>query len=65
MMVVPARKNEVSGLLIMGICGGAIFPVLMGYASDAVQAQWGAILAMSVGILYLLAYWAFSSPNRD
>lgn len=46
-------------------CGGAIFPVLMGYASDAVQAQWGAILAMSVGILYLLAYWAFSSPNRD
>lgn len=65
MKAVPARKNEVSGLLIMGICGGAIFPVLMGYASDAVQAQWGAILAMSVGILYLLAYWAFSSPSRD
>lgn len=53
---VPEKKNEVSGLLIMGIVGGMIFPPLMGFASDAVG-QVGAILVMSVGILYLLGFW--------
>jgi len=52
----PDKKNEVSGLLIMGICGGAIFPPLMGFASDAIG-QIGAVLVMSVGILYLLGFW--------
>lgn len=54
---VPDKKNEVSGLLIMGICGGAVFPMFMGAASDAVGAQSGAVLALSVGILYLLFFW--------
>jgi fucose permease len=53
----PEKKNEVSGLLIMGICGGAIFPVLMGTVSDAVGGQAGAIAVLSVGVLYLLLYW--------
>ncbi|MBR4129719.1 MAG: MFS transporter [Bacteroidaceae bacterium] len=52
----PEKKNEVSGLLIMGIFGGTIFPLLMGFASDAIG-QVGAVLVMSVGILYLLGYW--------
>ena len=51
----PEKKNEVSGLLIMGIFGGTIFPLLMGFASDAIG-QVGAVLVMSVGILYLLGY---------
>ena len=54
---VPDKKNEVSGLLIMGICGGAVFPMFMGAASDAVGAQSGAVLALSVGIFYLLFFW--------
>ena len=54
---VPDKKNEVSGLLIMGICGGAVFPMLMGAASDAVGSQAGAIAVVSVGVLYLLGYW--------
>lgn len=54
---VPEKKNEVSGLLIMGICGGAVFPVLMGWASDVMGNQTGAVLAMSLGILYLLGFW--------
>ena len=54
---VPDKKNEVSGLLIMGICGGAVFPMFMGATSDAVGAQSGAVLALSVGILYLLFFW--------
>lgn len=52
----PEKKNEVSGLLIMGIFGGTVFPLLMGFASDAIG-QVGAVLVMSVGILYLLGYW--------
>lgn len=57
LQAVPEKKNEVSGLLIMGICGGAIFPILMGAASDAVGSQAGAIAVVSVGVLYLLFYW--------
>ena len=56
MQAVPEKKNEVSGLLIMGIFGGTVFPLLMGFASDAVG-QVGAVLVMSVGILYLLGFW--------
>jgi len=56
MQAAPEKKNEVSGLLIMGICGGAVFPPLMGIASDA-MGQTGAVLVMSVGILYLLGFW--------
>jgi fucose permease len=54
---VPDKKNEVSGLLIMGICGGAVFPMLMGAASDAVGSQAGAIAVVAIGVLYLLGYW--------
>ena len=56
MQAAPEKKNEVSGLLIMGIFGGTIFPLLMGFASDAIG-QTGAVLVMTVGILYLLAFW--------
>ena len=56
LQAVPDKKNEVSGLLIMGIFGGTIFPLLMGFASDA-MGQVGAVLVMAVGILYLLGFW--------
>ena len=32
----PEKKNEVSGLMIMGLFGGTIFPLAMGYAADMV-----------------------------
>lgn len=57
LQAVPDKKNEISGLLIMGICGGAVFPMLMGAASDAVGGQAGAIAVVSVGVLYMLGYW--------
>ena len=56
LQAVPEKKNEVSGLLIMGIFGGTVFPLLMGFASDAIG-QVGAVLVMTVGILYLLGFW--------
>lgn len=52
---VPAKQNEVSGLMIMGLFGGTIFPLLMGFASDA-MGQIGAVLVMAVGVAYLFTY---------
>ena len=49
----PTKKNEVSGLMIMGLFGGTIFPLAMGVASDA-MGQLGAVLVMAVGAVYLL-----------
>jgi len=51
----PEKQNEVSGLMIMGLFGGTIFPLLMGFASDA-MGQIGAVLVMAVGVVYLFTY---------
>ena len=52
---VPEKQNEVSGLMIMGLFGGTIFPLIMGFASDA-MGQSGAVLVMAVGVAYLFTY---------
>ena len=52
---VPDKQNEVSGLMIMGLFGGTIFPLFMGFASDALG-QIGAVAIMAVGVLYLFTY---------
>ena len=52
---VPEKQNEVSGLMIMGLFGGTIFPLLMGFASDGFG-QVGAVVVMAVGVLYLFSY---------
>lgn len=51
----PEKQNEVSGLMIMGLFGGTVFPLLMGFASDAVG-QAGAITVMTAGVVYLFTY---------
>lgn len=51
----PNEKNEVSGLMIMGLFGGTLFPLAMGYASDA-AGQAGAVAVMAAGVAYLLYY---------
>ena len=52
----PNEKNEVSGLMIMGLFGGTIFPLAMGFAADAVGGQSGAVAVMLLGVLYLMYY---------
>jgi fucose permease len=54
LLSIPQKQNEVSGLLIMGLFGGTIFPLLMGFASDSMGTQIGALLVLSVAVLYLL-----------
>lgn len=50
----PHHGNEVSGLMIMGIFGGTIFPLLMGIASDFAGNQHGAVVIMILCAFYLL-----------
>lgn len=51
----PEKKNEISGLMIMGLFGGTVFPLLMGFASDA-AGQAGAVAVMLAGTMYLMFY---------
>lgn len=51
----PEKQNEVSGLMIMGLFGGTIFPLFMGFASDAIG-QAGAVIVMAIGVIYLFTY---------
>lgn len=55
LLAMPQKKNEISGLMIMGLFGGTVFPLLMGFASDA-MGQDGAVAVMTTGVIYLLFY---------
>ena len=55
LLTVPEKQNEVSGLMIMGLFGGTIFPLIMGFCSDAVG-QAGAVAVMAIGVVYLFTY---------
>ena len=39
LLYLPGKKNEVSGLMIMGLFGGTVFPLAMGVASDTSMGQ--------------------------
>lgn len=47
------NKNEVSGLMITGLCGGALFVVPMGIVSDWIESQAGALIILGLGAVYL------------
>ena len=54
----PERANEISGLMIMGVSGGALFPWLMGVVSDSFNQ--GAAFGVLLGLLVYLLFLAFS-----
>ena len=41
--------------MIMGLFGGTVFPLLMGFAADAIG-QAGAVAVMAAGVIYLFTY---------
>lgn len=55
LIAAPEEKNEVSGLMIMGLFGGTVFPLGMGFAADGFG-QAGAVAVMTIGALYLMYY---------
>ena len=50
----PERRNEISGLMITGIFGGALFVAAMGIASDLMGGQIGAIIILMLCVSYLV-----------
>jgi fucose permease len=54
----PERINELSGLMVTAIVGGAIVPLIMGLMADATSTKW-ALLVPFVCALYIVAL-AFS-----
>lgn len=51
----PNEKNEVSGLMIMGLFGGTVFPLCMGFAQEGMGVA-GAVGVMAIGVVYLLYF---------
>ena len=49
----PDRGNEVSGLMMMAICGGAVIPLLMGWITDLSSAMMG-MAVLILCMVYLL-----------
>lgn len=50
----PEHRNEISGLMITGIFGGALFVAAMGIASDLMGGQIGAIIILLLCVSYLV-----------
>lgn len=50
----PEYANEISGLMITGVCGGAVVPPLMGISADLTGSQVGSLLILLLFAIYLL-----------
>lgn len=55
----PEKGNEISGLMIMGVFGGAVIPPAMGVMTDLVGSQAGSLIILTITIVYLTgcAFW--------
>ncbi len=54
----PQKANEISGLMITGVAGGAIFPFLMGISADFAGNQTGSVVVIGLTAIYIV-YCAF------
>ena len=50
----PEKANEISGLMVTGIFGGAVIPPLMGYCTDLIGTQAGSLIVILCCMCYLL-----------
>jgi fucose permease len=50
----PEKANEISGLMITGVSGGALFPLLMGVAANITGNQSGSLFVIGLTAIYLL-----------
>ena len=59
----PDKANEISGLMITGVFGGAVIPFIMGLTSDAMKSQTGSVLIILLCAIYLL-FLAFAMKPK-
>lgn len=50
----PDKANEISGLMITGVFGGAVITFIMGLTSDVMGSQVGSVLIILLSAIYLL-----------
>ncbi len=50
----PQKANEISGLMVTGIAGGALIPMIMGVFTDLIGNQSGSVLVIVACAVYLL-----------
>jgi FHS family L-fucose permease-like MFS transporter len=55
----PTRSNEISGLMMMAISGGAVIPLIIGWVSDMSNVAFGMSILI-VCMIYLLSVSAYS-----
>jgi FHS family L-fucose permease-like MFS transporter len=55
----PTRSNEISGLMMMAICGGAVIPLIIGWVSDISNVAIGMSILI-VCMIYLLSVSIYS-----
>lgn len=55
----PDKANEISGLMITGVFGGAIIPPFMGILTDAIGNQAGSLIVIGICVAYLVwcSFW--------
>ncbi len=60
----PTRANEISGLMIMAVSGGAVLPPLMGWIGDMVNVT-ASIFVLVAAVCYLLAISLFEIRQKS
>ena len=50
----PDKANEISGLMITGVFGGAVIPPFMGLLTDTIGNQTGSLLVIGICVAYLI-----------
>lgn len=58
----PDKSNEISGLMITGVAGGAVIPPLMGVCTQMIGNQNGSLIVIGSCMIYLL-FCAFSKER--
>lgn len=59
MLKVPQKTNEVSALLIVGVCGGAIIPPVLGVVTDSFGTQGAALVTLTLAWLFMVVLIPF------
>lgn len=62
----PERSNEISGLMITAISGGAIFPLLMGITTKNISVKAGIVFLIIISLyLGIISFWNLSKNRSD
>ncbi|MCD4697639.1 MAG: MFS transporter [Bacteroidales bacterium] len=54
---IPDRANELSGLMVTAIVGGAFLPLLMGLIADVISVEWGFVIPLlAIVYVFIIAF---------